>query len=512
MEIESSLSVLSDLKIDKRIWRDRLLEYFVLFVIVLIFGKLIITWLNVVPTDLDSAKYFLSSMVQAQAAIIALVVTLTLVAIQMAASSYTPRVIDVMMKSPDLWFLLVIYIASISIGFIALKLVADWDLVSFVLILGIYTFLTLFPYMIHTIKLLRPDEVVKRLVSDINAENIYEKEWTDDIMQPVFDVVHASIMRYDVTTTRTGLKDLSKRLLELFLSFDKENREKKAEDITKYFCNHIERSALVAFRNDDEGILIEIIEILDNFGTHTACNNLELATEQVANALGAVGIRTVDKGEEKVIEHVAIALGDIGTSAAKNRLESATKEVVENLGELGHCAADNQLETATERAVKTLGKLGIDTANNQLKEATGILIHTLAYVADDAAEHEMTVAVWNAVSWLGEIGVHAADNHLENATLMVVITLDEMDTKTPFSSLSEIFISLGTHAADNEMEEPTERVIEALTDWGIYFTKEGNMESKQQALNALFIVNIHAENKGLENAVKQVANALASIH
>jgi len=46
----------------------------------------------------DIARYLLSALVQSLAAIIAIVVTLTLVAVQLTASAYSPRVIDIFKK------------------------------------------------------------------------------------------------------------------------------------------------------------------------------------------------------------------------------------------------------------------------------------------------------------------------------------------------------------------------------------------------------------------------------
>jgi uncharacterized membrane protein len=44
----------------------------------------------------------LSAVVQTQAAIIAIVITLTLIAVQLTASAYSPRVIDIFKKNPGL--------------------------------------------------------------------------------------------------------------------------------------------------------------------------------------------------------------------------------------------------------------------------------------------------------------------------------------------------------------------------------------------------------------------------
>jgi uncharacterized membrane protein len=71
--------------------------------VVAIFFKLF----DLFQTDANSARYMLSAMVQAQAAIVAIVVTLTLVAVQLTASAYSPRVIRIFRDNPDIWILLI---------------------------------------------------------------------------------------------------------------------------------------------------------------------------------------------------------------------------------------------------------------------------------------------------------------------------------------------------------------------------------------------------------------------
>jgi hypothetical protein len=467
------------------LWKERALQYFFVFILVffagiLFFGIPPLLGFDIVPTDLDNARYFLSAMVQAQASIITLVITLTLIAIQMASASYTPRVVDVMKKNPDMWYLLIIYIGAMSYGFIALKLVTDPDrfLVSSVLILGIYTFCILFLYMKDTIALLRPDNVVEMLVAEIHAENIHQEGWKkeseDDIMQPVFDMVHASINRFDVTTTRTGLNALSERILELFLGFDEKSREKKSENVAEHFCRHIQRSAMVALRNDDEGILWEIIAVLENFGTRTADkgDELEGATRSVAYALGAVGIRAADKDLGDATGRVAAALREVGTRAADKGLEDATRSVAYALGEVGTRAAHKGLEGSTRSVTDALGAVGNRAADNELVVAT----RSVAYA-------------------LGEVGARAADEGLEGATKSVTDALREV----------------GIRAADKELGDATGRVAAALGAVGTWAADKGLNGAMGSVAVALREIGIHAADKGLGDATAMVVGALCRL-
>src|SRR3990172_2058972 len=70
----------------------------------------------------------LSALVQSEAAIVALVVTLSLVAVQLAASSYSARIVEIFKKTPDLWILIGIYGIAIFYGLGVLKLIEQANL------------------------------------------------------------------------------------------------------------------------------------------------------------------------------------------------------------------------------------------------------------------------------------------------------------------------------------------------------------------------------------------------
>jgi hypothetical protein len=476
MRVEDIPSI-SKFKKDKPwsyLWVYRFCQYFGLFVTVVIIGKFIISGYNVIPTDIDSAKYFLSSMVQAQAAIVSLVITLTLIAIQMTAGSYAPRVVDAMKKNPDMWFLLVIYIASISIGFVALKLIDLWDLVSFVLILGIYTFLVLFLYIYYTINLLRPEGVVKMLVDDINVGNIQRKEGTDDVMQPVFDVVHASINRFDITTTRVGLNQLEERVIELLRISDDIHRY----SIVNNFCEHIERSAVVALRNDDEGTVIEILMVLEKLGDQVADlgpveDDLGLvdAVQQVAMTLRKIGVYAADKEFERATILMPQALRYVGIHAALSGLEMGTIEAVRAIKDISIHAIDRGMERTILMVPGLLDEVSTYTVNNGLESAT--------------------VHVSGA---LGDVGIHAADKKLEDMTIQVALALN----------------TVGVHTADKGMENVTLNVAGALYMVGMHAAEEGLEDATVKVVDALKEVEIHAANNKLEKVTANVKEILKS--
>ena len=83
------------------LWARRLALYICLGAFIIVISHLVFSYSGFLHTDVDSARYMLSALVQSEAAIVALVVMLSLVAVQLAAQSYSARVIEVFRRTPD---------------------------------------------------------------------------------------------------------------------------------------------------------------------------------------------------------------------------------------------------------------------------------------------------------------------------------------------------------------------------------------------------------------------------
>jgi uncharacterized membrane protein len=77
------------------------------------------------------AYYMLSALVQSEAAIVGIVITLSLIAIQFTASSYSPRVIKIFKRALDLWILTSLYISAIISDLATPKIVDESQITDF---------------------------------------------------------------------------------------------------------------------------------------------------------------------------------------------------------------------------------------------------------------------------------------------------------------------------------------------------------------------------------------------
>ncbi|WP_456301632.1 DUF2254 family protein [Methanochimaera problematica] len=420
------------------------LKYAVLFVFVGALVFLIFGVTGFSQTNIDNARYMLSALVQGQAAIISIVITLTLVAVQLSAGSYSPRVIDIMKKNPDMWILLFIYAVLICYGLFILKSLeisfyeisvgtgvfsygtvnsspaflglSFEELVYFAYVSGVFSVFALIPYMLSTISLLKPETIIEKLADEINESNILNENKSP--FQPVFDIIHSAIAKYDITTTRAGLNAVEKRV-EAIMNQAGENR---SNEISKIFCSYLERCAVAAINNDDEEIVGFLAHTAGNFGVFAAERGFEDAISNLSDVLQNIGVKSADKGLKDATLKVITTIRIVGLESAKKEFKNSTAELLlalENISESTYlCLAE-----VTNRIILSIGKIGMLSIAKTLTLAASEVVFALENIAIKSIENENEDATSNAIYILKIIGEISAKEGLEDETSDVINAL-----------------------------------------------------------------------------------------
>ncbi|ABE52614.1 Hypothetical protein Mbur_1722 [Methanococcoides burtonii DSM 6242] len=369
----------------------------------------------------DNARYMLSALIQSLAAVVAIVITLSLVAIQLSAQSYSSRVIDVYRKTPDIWILISIYTTTIFFGLGTIKIIGTntlpinglFSLESFIFgtyFLGFFCFICLIPYIWNTLALLNPSVIVQLLAEDITEDKISktedEKRTTlneNDPVLPIIDIIISSIMKYDHTTVRSGANAIATRANEIL-------NKKNEENISYHICEHLERVSMLALAKKEEEYCFILLGSLREIGRNAAENKFEEATKYAVMALGQIGGKTAENEWEGVTGSVIIGLGAIGEKTVDNELQGATGSVIITLNEIGKKAAENKFKYPTKYAVMALGQIGEKAAENGWEKATESVIIALGKTGEKAAENKLEWATESVVISLNEIGKKAKEN------------------------------------------------------------------------------------------------------
>jgi hypothetical protein len=219
-------------------------KYLSILATIIIISHFIFYNLGLFHSDPESARYMLSTLVQSEAAIFAIVITLSLVAVQFAASTYSARVIDIFKDDPEFQVLSISYITIMIFSLGILKLTTNKDIaslecyLSLSYYLGIFAFIALIPYTQNTLELLKPAVIIKKLAQRITKERLVidsneEKSQRNPIL-PVRDMVLSSWKRYDYDTVNQGLDAIGDRA-NLFLN-DATLTKKEKFELINNFC------------------------------------------------------------------------------------------------------------------------------------------------------------------------------------------------------------------------------------------------------------------------------------
>lgn len=392
-----------------KLWTKRIFEYLFLAVLFSFVGAVLFVYFDLAQTDPDSARYMLSALVQSQAAIVAIVISLTLIAVQLSVSAYSPRVIRIFRNNPDVWLLLGLYGMSIFYGLLILKTIRDGDLSKIPLFnypiethiisayfLGIFSFLMLFRYILSIIDLLNPTNIINRLKIDITKDKILNSK--EDPIQPIVDIVHGSIMKYDLETTRVGLKAVTEQVIKIIDPDDE-------KEISERFCDHLRGVSRLAVSRENEESTTEVVKNLEKFGKSTVEKGLEDATSTVAIFLGAVGKAAAENGFRDTTMRATGSLGHIGTMALKKDFKEATRHVAWSLGEVGKAIAEKGLDIPTWQAVVFLGAIGRIAVEKGFKEVTQHVTKSLGEVGRSATEKELVKATKQTAESLAKLTI-----------------------------------------------------------------------------------------------------------
>ena len=283
--------------LSNHLWIKRFLMYGIVGFITYIFMN-ILTYFDIFYIESDSAQYLLSALVQSEAAIIGIVITLTFIAVQLVFS-YAPQAVGVALKrNYDMWMLLIFYGISIFYGLFVLRMIPnEWNgslsqidfltlrgshvsleyRVCIAYCLGIFIFGAIVPYVLNTVDFLKPTNIIKILSHDITESKILRhiesvkkhnedrtKPIEEDPVKPIVDIIHGSIMKYDIATTSIGVNAITNRAIEI-IDLDQE------ENISKHFCDHLERVGRLTVNKMDEELTIDLLR-----------NNLEKPGERIS--------------------------------------------------------------------------------------------------------------------------------------------------------------------------------------------------------------------------------------
>jgi hypothetical protein len=302
--------------------------YYFLLISVFFVSYVFFTEYGLLRTDADSARYMLSALIQSEAAVIAVFVSLSMVAVQLMASSYTPRALEVFRKSPDLWLLLASYIYTIIYSIIVLKMIGDVNSEAVPEIhiflscsYGFFCFVALVPYTYNVLLMLRPSGIIRILSEEINRETLSR----GDPVYPIVEIMRKSIVKYDLETIQEGMKSIRSKSSEIFMIEEFEERALRYSG--RLFEEHLSELGDLAVERRDQNSVNELL-----------------------GGICSLGQGALNQGFLAVAMKAVQLIGNIGTSACEHLLKLSTIHAIELLFSFGKMVGPGQDQLAVGRS------------------------------------------------------------------------------------------------------------------------------------------------------------------
>jgi hypothetical protein len=169
-----------------------------------------------------SSLFMLSSFLQSLAAVLGIAFTLTLIGIQLAAQSYTHRVIGLHTRSLVFVFtfgmllLAMVYIALLMATYRNIR-AAGHPWVDLAIVWFISALVLLVPFAVRTIRLLAPDSIAAALLANLGARQLESADTAAVHVRigPVFDMARKAIVSRDERTLELLMAQVQCRVLAL---------------------------------------------------------------------------------------------------------------------------------------------------------------------------------------------------------------------------------------------------------------------------------------------------------
>jgi hypothetical protein len=240
--------------------------FLILFILGPVLGKII--FFPDYGHETNNRLYLLSAIAQGLAAILALVVTVSLISVQLASQTFTPRVMRMKLQDPFFWGLIISYLASILwaiwemsyLNYLITQSVYDRQIMDTGLLLTSASLLFLGPYIYNSINGLKPRVFAVKLLK--------KKQ-----LLAVEEVLHRAVTEGFLTI----INEIALQVDDFTIQELKNVKESKRTEISRKIADCYINVARRALRHNEQDAFLILIRHLSKLTKN--CTSLLLRTE-----------------------------------------------------------------------------------------------------------------------------------------------------------------------------------------------------------------------------------------
>ena len=399
--------------------------------IILVFGLIALLILsgaisfNLPSRDLERVHVLYTEIgIQTTASVFAIIMSLSLVAIQFAAQEYSHRIMDYYLKSVMFWVTMGFFLGLMILTIVLQANATEAEnerVISMIVVGAIIALVLLIPHFVITAAYLRPEFIVSKLLRRVDQNYLFALDRVYltpkasipsrvDRLLPVIEITERSIDRGDLTTVRGAIDMLSETYQRLAQGINR-------PAIERYFLNHFLRLGRKAVSEADEDQAAAlIIQMIGNIGT---TGPAALAIENI-DILGTAALK---KDADPVVRQMIESLDQIYNAVEDKEVRLAVLHEYDDLA--GGLAA-----TDKERLLQVLAETLFRTAQKAQAAGDAALFEKVLDIVETTGHASATKGIYRVVLYIAKssqtlgVGIALQDSRQADRLMRILLRLE----------------------------------------------------------------------------------------
>jgi len=341
-------------------------------------------------SDAESIRTLISTILQAQIAGVGIILSVTLIVIQMMASTYTSRGINLFRTDINIKLITTIFVGSILYGLLLLSSISssnegnivitlfplsiispEW-LVFFELMCGGATIPLMYAFVMGLVDIFHPEHMFKYLAQKVDTENV------SSIFNPFqshFDILFHAIENHDTTTINYGIT----QTISCFDDKMKTSPFRTVERNSHKFYYEIKKLEKKLFDADfDDSIVTLLIRIQDSIKSALKDPNdtLSITTSVKVDAICTIAKEAIHHHNTFVLSFSIEILGEIGRISIEKNSDRIYQHIAESclnkILKIGRDISESNFKTdcqIRDKIITYTKYIGLKAINDNLEMA-----------------------------------------------------------------------------------------------------------------------------------------------
>ena len=362
-----------------------------------------------------SRTIFIDAGIGGLLAVLAIVISLTLMGIQFASQEYTHRVMNTYLKSYMLWSMIISYIATVLYNLYmtaSMQPTPDTIYAEISVLLQSLCLIMLIPHFIMAVIHLKPDYTIGRILRSVNQDYILSLErhigdgkgrvpTTIDRLLPAVEIIERSISRGDRETVRWALEGIQ-GCYEQYVNPENEHWA------ARYFLDYLLRIGREAVIEADDDSIVQVLNMLGDIGSSTSTvSSCQIVIEEITTiGLGAVKKDYDAAGEQTIDSLQQIMLAGVTEKALDTMFKSVDeltellfsldkrrliKYLTDRLSGVTDVMIANQDHAMINKWCAALEKIGRNAVINKLRDIVNDTIQAFYHVGTLATRNQLDI-------------------------------------------------------------------------------------------------------------------------